>query len=336
MPLMARRHDMNDKQRAPLDPSRLADRLPGAARLRLPIIAAPMFLLSSPHLVVAECRAGLIGSFPALNARTTAILDEWLATIATAASATAHTRTPFAVNLVVHESNPRLEADLAVCANHRVPIIITSLQPPERVVARVHAYGGLVLHDVTTVRHARKAIQQGVDGLIAVAAGAGGHAGTRSPFALVRELRALTDGLLVLGGALSTGGDVLAARAAGADLAYMGTRFIATAEAEASLEFKEMIVRASSDDIVYTPYFSGVSGNFLRESIQRAGLDADRLGQAQGRSLEISKESESRAWRDIWSAGHGVGVITDIPTVGDLVDRLEREFAAAQVSAAWR
>jgi nitronate monooxygenase len=314
----------------------LAARLPGADSLRLPIIAAPMFLLSSPRVVIAECRAGLIGSFPALNARSTAMLDEWIATIDAAASGTGRARAPFAVNLVVHESNPRLEADLQVCANHRVPIIITSLQPPERVVSRVHAYGGLVLHDVTTVRHARKAIQQGVDGLIAVAAGAGGHAGTRSPFALARELRALTDGLVVLGGALSTGGDVLAARAAGADLAYMGTRFIATAEAEASQEFKEMIVRATSDDVVYTPYFSGVSGNFLRESIQRAGLDPDQLGQAKTRSLEVSKESRASAWRDIWSAGHGVGAITDIPTIGELVDRLEFEFKAARVSAAWK
>lgn len=322
--------------RAPIDASMLEARLPGAAGLRLPVLAAPMFLVSSPRLVAAQCRAGLIGSFPALNARTTALLDGWLAAIDADFRDAGRARAPFAVNLIVHESNPRLEADLGVCADHRVPLIITSLQPPERVVSRVHAYGGLVLHDVTTVRHARKALQQGVDGLIAVAAGAGGHAGTRSPFALVRELRALTDGLVVLGGAISTGGDVLAARAAGADLAYMGTRFIATEEAEAPQDFKDMIVRATSDDIVYTPYFSGVSGNFLRESIQRAGLDPDRLRDAPGRSLEISKESGSRAWRDVWSAGHGVGAIDGIPTVAGLVDELEREFEAARASAGWR
>ena len=322
--------------RAPIDASMREARLPGDAGLRLPILAAPMFLVSSPRLVAAQRRAGLIGSFPALNARTTALLDEWLATIAADVPDAGRTRAPFAVNLIVHESNPRLEADLGVCADHRVPVIITSLQPPERVVSRVHAYGGLVLHDVTTVRHARKAIQQGVDGLIAVAAGAGGHAGTRSPFALVRELRALTDGLVVLGGAISTGGDVLAARAAGADLAYMGTRFIATEEAEAPPDFKDMIVRATSDDVVYTPCFSVVNGNFLRESIRRAGLDPDHLGDAKGRSLEISKESGSRAWRDVWSAGHGVGTIDDIPTVAGLVDRLEREFEDARASTGWR
>lgn len=323
-------------QRVPLDASSLAARLPGGEALRLPIIAAPMFLVSSPELVAAECRAGLVGAFPALNARTTAILDEWLGSIAAQVPRTTGGRAPFAVNLVVHESNSRLEADLGVCVDHRVPIIITSLQPPARIVPRVHAYGGIVLHDVTTVRHGRKAIQQGADGLIAVAAGAGGHAGTRSPFALVRELRALTDGLVVLGGAISTGGDVLAARAAGADLAYMGTRFIATAEASAAQDFKEMIVRASSDDIVYTPYFSGVSGNFLRESIQRAGLDVDALVNAHGRSLEIIKESASKVWRDVWSAGHGVGAITDVPTVQALVDRLASEFETARVSAGWR
>lgn len=322
--------------RAPIDASGLDARLRGAAGLRLPILAAPMFLVSSPRLVAAQCRAGLIGSFPALNARTTALLDGWLAAIAADIPDAGRARTPFAVNLIVHESNPRLESDLSVCVDHRVPLIITSLQPPERVVSRVHAYGGLVLHDVTTVRHARKAIQQGVDGLIAVAAGAGGHAGTRSPFALVRELRALTDGIVVLGGAISTGGDVLAARAAGADLAYMGTRFIATAEAEAPQDFKDMIVRATSDDVVYTPYFSGVSGNFLRESIRRAGLDPDRLGDAEGRSLEIAKESGSRAWRDVWSAGHGAGAIDDIPTVAGLVERLAREFDDARTAAGWR
>jgi len=323
-------------QRAPLDASRLAGLLPGAAQLRLPIIGAPMFLASSPQLVVAQCRAGLIGAFPALNARTTAILDEWLGAITAAVPTAADGRAPFAVNLIVHESNPRLEADLGVCAQHRVPLIITSLQPPARIVSRVHAYGGRVLHDVTTLRHARKAIQQGVDGLIAVAAGAGGHAGTRSPFALVRELRTLTDGLVVLGGAISTGGDVLAARAAGADLAYMGTRFIATREAQAPQDFKEMIVRATSDDVIYTPYFSGVGGNFLRESIERAGLDADRLGDAQGRKLEVSKESGSRVWRDVWSAGHGVGAITDIPAVDELVERLAHEFASALAAAGWK
>jgi nitronate monooxygenase len=322
-------------QRAPLDATKLADRLPGIGRLRLPIIAAPMFLVSSPRLVVAQCRAGVIGSFPALNARSTDILDEWLTTVAAGIRTASGGRAAFAVNLIVHASNPRLDADLEVCAAHRVPIIITSLQPPAQVVSRVHAYGGLVLHDVTTLRHARKAVQQGVDGLIAVAAGAGGHAGMRSPFALVNELRTLTDGLVVLGGAISTGGDVLAARAAGADLAYMGTRFIATEEAAAEQEFKEMIVRASSDDVVYTPHFSGVSGNFLRESIKRAGLDPERLGDAQGRSLEVAKESASRAWRDIWSAGHGVGAISDIPNVEGLLDRLEREFESARSAAAW-
>ena len=253
--------------------------------LRLPLIGAPMFIVSGPDLVIAQCTAGIVGSFPALNARPQSRLDEWLNRIETALDEYRSANpgapvAPYAVNQIVHASNDRLEADLEVCVKHEVPIVITSLRPPAAVIDAVHGYGGLVFHDVISLRHARKAIEQGVDGIIAVTAGAGGHAGPVSPFALVKEIRREFDGTIILSGAMSVGGDILAAQAIGADLAYMGTRFIATPEANAVPEYKEMIVDSSAADIVYTPYFTGIHGSYLRGSIERAGLDPDRFDPA--------------------------------------------------------
>ena len=254
-------------------------------RLRLPVIGAPLFIVSSPALVLAQCKAGIVGAFPALNARPAAQLDDWLAEITgeLAIYAKAHPDAavaPFAVNQIVHASNDRLEHDLALCVKYRVPIVITSLRPPAEVVGAVHGYGGIVFHDVINRRHAEKAAAQGVDGIIAVCAGAGGHAGTLSPFALVKEIREVFAGTIILAGSMSSGADVLAARAMGADLAYLGTRFIATAEANASAEYKHMLVDSRAEDVVYTSLFSGVAGNYLRGSVVRTGLDPDRLPQA--------------------------------------------------------
>lgn len=303
-------------------------------RLRVPVVAAPMFLVSNPDLVVACCRAGVVGSFPALNLRTTAALDSWLSAVEARLEPD---DAPFAVNLIVHSSNARLRDDLAILARHRVPIVITSLGAATEVVDAVHAWGGLVLHDVTTVRHARKAAAAGVDGLILVAAGAGGHAGTISPFALVAEVRPWFDGVVLLAGALSTGADVLAARAMGADLAYLGTRFIATREAGASSEYKEMLVEAGAGDIVHTASVSTIPANFLRASLVAAGHDLSVTpGAVDLGHITAPSEADATAWRDIWSAGHGVAAIGDVPSVEELVRRLETEYGRALSALAVR
>jgi nitronate monooxygenase len=308
--------------------------------LRLPVVGAPMFIVSGPELVLAQCKAGLVGAFPALNARPQEELDRWLTRIegglaAHRAASPGAIVAPFAVNQIVHSSNSRLEADLEVCVRHEVPIIITSLRPPHPVVERVHAYGGIVLHDVINVRHAEKALEAGVDGLILVCAGAGGHAGTLSPFALVNEVRRFYDGTLILAGAITNGAGILAAQAMGCDLAYLGTRFIATQEANASDRYKQMILDARAADILYTPYFSGVHGNYLKPSIRAAGLDPENLPDAPAGQMNYDKRGERpKAWKDIWSAGEGVGSIADAPPVAELVDRLEREYRAARARLA--
>jgi nitronate monooxygenase len=301
--------------------------------LSVPVIGAPLFIVSQPELVVAQCKAGIVGAFPSLNARPEPVLDEWLDRIERelAAHDAAHPdrpSAPFAVNLIVHKSNPRLMHDLEVCVKHRVKIVITSLGARPEVNAAIHSYGGIVLHDIINVAFARKAIEKGADGLIAVAAGAGGHAGTWSPFALVQEIRAWFDGPLALSGAIANGRAVLAARAMGADFAYVGSAFIATAEANAKPEYKQMIVEASAADIVYTNLFTGVHGNYLRPSIARAGYDPDQLPESDPSKMNFANE-KAKAWRDIWSAGQGVGGIAHVPTTAELVARFEAEYRAA-------
>ncbi|TPW29086.1 nitronate monooxygenase [Martelella alba] len=293
------------------------------SRLRLPVIAAPMFLVSGPDLVINACRAGICGTFPALNQRSTAGFAAWLDEIE-AGLADQPEAAPFGVNLIVHRSNSRLEADLDEVVRHRVPLVITSLGAARSVVEAVHGYGGLVFHDVISRRHAQKAADAGVDGLIAVSAGAGGHAGTINPFALISEIRAVFSGPIALSGAISSGAQVLAAQAAGADFAYMGTRFIATREALAAEPYKAMLVSAHASDIVYTREISGVNANFLRPSIVAAGLDPDALPPHGAPDIA----SEAKAWKSVWSAGHGVGAISDIPGVGALVDQLEEDYRA--------
>lgn len=300
--------------------------------LVLPVIASPMFLVSNPALVIAQCCAGIVGSFPALNARPQEVFAEWLdeieAGIARYRADNPHrVVAPYAVNLIVHQSNPRLDEDLDTCVRHRVPIVITSLHSPERVVERVHAYGGIVLHDVTTLRHAKKAIAAGVDGLILVCAGAGGHAGSLSPFALVNEVRAIYDGLLVLAGSITNGSAILAAQAMGCDLAYMGTRFIATEESSAVDAYKQMIVDTTAADIIYTPYFTGVSGNYLKPSIAASGLDPDNLSSGGRESMDVGKPKK---WKDIWGSGQGVGNILSILPTGEIVAQLQEEYQAAK------
>jgi nitronate monooxygenase len=302
-------------------------------RLRIPVIGAPMFIVSGPELVIAQCKAGIVGSFPALNARPQAALGEWLSRIKReladfAAANPGMPVAPFAVNQICHLSNDRLMADMETCVRHEVPIIITSLRPPAEIVEAVHSYGGLVFHDVINLRHARKAIEQGVDGIIAVCAGAGGHAGTTSPFALVKEIREVFDGTIILSGSMSRGNDVLAAQAIGADLAYLGTRFIATREANAQPEYKQMLVDSLSADIVYTSLFTGVHGSYLRGSIENAGMNPDDLPQADKTSMNFASggSSKAKAWRDIWGAGQGVGSIHDVPSVNELVLRMEDEY----------
>ena len=299
-------------------------------RLRVPVVAAPMFLVSGPALVVACCRAGVLGSFPALNCRTTEGLRAWLDTIE---DALGPGDAPFAVNLIVHSSNRRLRDDLAVIVGHRVPVVITSLGAAADVVDAVHAYGGVVLHDVTNARHARKAADAGVDGLILVSAGAGGHAGSLNPFALMAEVRPWFDGAVLLSGCLSTGADVLAALAMGADLAYLGTRFVATVESQASDGYKQMVVGSDAGDVLLTPSISSIPANFLRPSLVAAGLDPDALVAPERVDLEHVTNpdpADARAWRDIWSAGQGVAGVHDVPPVADLVARLAAELAYAR------
>lgn len=294
-----------------------------------------MFIVSGPDLVIEQCKAGIIGAFPALNARPQELLDDWLtrirAELESAADAGASVA-PFAVNQIVHQSNDRLEQDMALCVKHRVPIVITSLRPPAAVVEAVHSYGGLVFHDVISIRHAKKAIGQGVDGIIAVCAGAGGHAGPLSPFALVKEIREIFDGTIILSGSMSRGNDALAAQAMGADLAYMGTRFIATQEANAPDSYKQMIVDSDAADIVYTSLFTGVHGSYLRGSIENSGMDPDNLPSADKTHMDFGSGggSKAKAWRDIWGAGQGVGAMHDVPTVAELVDRLAEDYDTAR------
>ena len=298
-------------------------------RLRLPVVAAPMFLVSNPQLVLACCNSGIVGSFPALNQRDSSGFKDWLQEIEAGLDSAA---APYAVNLIVHGSNPRLQADLAICVEQRVPIVITSLGAVKDVVDAVHSYGGLVFHDVTTRRHAEKAAEAGVDGLIAVAAGAGGHAGTWSPFALIAEIRQFFDKTLLLAGCLNQGHEVLAAQLLGADLAYLGTRLIATQENAASAAYKQMILGAKAADIIHTPAVSGVPASFMRQSLELAGYDLKQLqnkGEVNyGEKLKPMDE-EAKAWKTVWSAGQGVGTINDLPSVEQLIARLDSEYRAA-------
>ena len=312
-----------------------------ADNLRLPVIGAPLFIVSNPDLVIAQCKAGIVGSFPALNARPAEELDVWLRRITSelAEYKAAHPGkkvAPFAVNQIVHQSNDRLQHDVEMCVKHEVPVIITSLRAPTEVIPPIHSYGGLVFHDVINVRHAKKAVEAGVDGLILVCAGAGGHAGTLSPFALVSEIRSFYDGPIILSGSITSGDHVLAAQAMGADLAYMGTRFVATEEANAEDDYKGMIVDSSAQDIVYTSLFTGVHGNYLSGSIERAGMDPNNLPEGDKSTMKFGSggSSKSKAWKDIWGAGQGVGGIRNVLPAGQVVDNLEREYRAAQARSA--
>ncbi len=304
--------------------------------LRLPVVASPLFIISHPVLTLAQCKAGVIGAFPALNARPESQLDEWLAMITEdlAAHNAAHPdrpAAPFAVNQIVHMSNKRLEHDLGLCVKYKVPIVISSLGAVPEVNAAVHSYGGIVLHDVINNRHANSAIRKGADGLIAVAAGAGGHAGTLSPFALVQEIREWFDGPLLLGGAIANGSAILAAQAMGADMAYIGTPFIATAEARASEAYKQAIVEGAAGDIVYSNYFTGVHGNYLKPSITAVGLDPDNLPAADPSKMNFEQAvGGAKAWKDIWGSGQGISAIKAVEPVAALVDRLKTEYDGAR------
>jgi nitronate monooxygenase len=304
-------------------------------RLALPLIGAPLFIISNPRLLIAQCTAGVVGSMPALNARPAAQLDEWLAEITETLAAwdRAHPErpaAPFAINQIVHKSNDRLEHDMQLCAKYRVPIVITSLGARTDVNDAVHGWGGVVLHDIIHNAYAHKAIDKGADGLIAVAAGAGGHAGTKSPFALVQEIREWFDGPLALAGAIATGGAVLAAQAIGADFAYVGSAFIATDEARASAAYKQCIVDSTSDDIVYSSLFTGVHGNYLKPSVRAAGLDPDHLPEGDASTMNFAGGAAAKAWKDIWGCGQGIGAVHGVVPAAALVERLRREYAAAR------
>ena len=305
--------------------------------LSIPVIGSPLFIISGPELVIAQCKAGIIGSFPALNARPQHVLEEWIIRIKTelaeykAKNPDAKVA-PFAVNQICHGSNDRLAEDMATCVKHEVPIIITSLRPPAELVEAAHGYGGLVYHDVINVRHAKKAVEQGVDGLILVCAGAGGHAGALSPFALLREVKEWFDGTVILSGAIGDGHAVAASLALGADFAYMGTRFIATQEANADPEYKKMLEESAADDIVYSSLFTGVHGNYLKPSISNAGMDPDNLPSADKSSMNFGSggNTKSKAWKDIWGSGQGIGRIYDSPPVSELVGRIKAEYEQAK------
>ncbi|HVE00191.1 MAG TPA: nitronate monooxygenase family protein [Sphingomicrobium sp.] len=310
---------------------------PILSNLRLPVIAAPMFIISNPKLVIAQCTAGIVGSFPALNARPASLLDEWIHEIAETLAEwdRDHPERPaaaFAVNQIVHRSNDRFEHDMEVCAKWKVPIVITSLGARTELNDAVHAWGGITLHDIIDDRFARKAIEKGADGIIAVASGAGGHAGRWSPFALLQEIRTWFDGPLILSGAIANGGAVLAAQAAGADLAYVGSPFIATEEANAPDEYKQAIVDSGAADIVYTDLFTGVHGNYLRSSIERAGLDPEALAKGDINTMKFGSEgsNKSKAWRDIWGSGQGIGVIDRVQPAADLIELLAQQYSAAR------
>lgn len=304
-------------------------------RLRLPLISAPMFLVSGPELVIEACKAGVVGTFPALNERSSEGFESWLIQIRDALDSfeaqTGKKAAPFGVNLIVHQTNPRVQADLELCIKHKVPLIITSLGAVKDLVDAVHGYGGLVFHDVINIRHAKKAAAAGVDGLIAVCNGAGGHAGTLNPFALLAEIRQFYQGTIILSGSMSTGQDVATAQMMGADLAYMGTRFINTQESRANPEYKQMIVESSAADITYTPKISGIWANFLKPSLEKAGLDPDS---GEKKKVDLGEELQApeggaSAWKSIWSAGQGVGSIADAPPVAELVERLQDEYRDA-------
>ena len=304
--------------------------------ISIPVIGAPLFLISVPDLVIAQCKAGIIGSFPALNARPQHVLEEWIIRIKTELKEYQEQNpdkkvAPFAVNQICHGSNDRLQGDMEICVKHEVPIIITSLRPPAEIVAAAHSYGGLVFHDVINVRHSKKAADMGVDGLILVCAGAGGHAGALSPFALLREVKSWFDGTIILSGSIGDGYSVASALALGADFAYLGTRFIATHEANAEPEYKQMLIESSANDIVYSNLFTGVLGNYLKPSIQNAGLDPDNLPTADKSAMNFGSggNTDSKAWKDIWGSGQGIGLIEDAPTVEDLVLRIRSEFNEA-------
>jgi nitronate monooxygenase len=310
-------------------------------RLRLPVIASPLFIISGPELVIAQCKAGIVGSFPSLNARPVSLLDEWLHQITEELAAWDRDHpeapsAPFAVNQIVHKTNNRLEEDIALCVKHKAPVVITSLGARVDVNAAVHSYGGITLHDVITDRFARKAVEKGADGLIAVAAGAGGHAGVLSPFALVQEIRAWFDGPLALSGSIANGASILGAQAMGADLAYIGSAFIATAEANAVQGYKQMIVDSNGDDIVYSNLFTGVHGNYLRPSVTAAGLDPDNLPESDPSQMNFASggNQEAKAWRDIWGCGQGIGAVKAVLSAGDLVQRLADEYETAKTALA--
>ena len=314
---------------------------PVLANLPLPIIGSPLFIISNPKLVIAQCKAGVVGSFPALNARPVSQLDEWLAQITEELADWDRKNpdrlsAPFAVNQIVHKTNNRLEEDVELAVKYRVPITITSLGAQQAVNDAIHSYGGIVLHDVINDKFARKAVEKGADGLIPVAAGAGGHAGGLSPFALIQELREWFDGPIALSGAIANGRAILGAQAMGADLAYIGSAFIATQEARAVQGYKDMIVESTGEDIVYSNLFTGVHGNYLRPSIERAGLDPDNLPQADPSKMNFGSggNQEAKAWKDIWGCGQGIGAVKSIPTAGELVDRLAAEYEAAKAELA--
>lgn len=305
--------------------------------LSMPVIGAPLFIISGPELVIAQCKAGVIGSFPALNARPQHVLEEWIVRIKTELAEYQEQNpdakvAPFAVNQICHGSNDRLMDDMATCVKHEVPIIITSLRPPAELVEAAHSYGGLVFHDVINVRHAKKAAEQGVDGLILVCAGAGGHAGVLSPFALVREVKEWFDGTIILSGSIGDGYSVASSIALGADFAYLGTRFIATKEANADPEYKKMLEDSAANDIVYSSLFTGVHGNYLKPSIVNAGMDPENLPEADKSTMNFGSggNTKSKAWKDIWGCGQGIGRIEDSPPVADLVNRLSEEFNDAK------
>ena len=322
----------------------MSETLPVDLRARLkdfPVIGAPLFIISNPDLVIAQCKNGVVGSFPALNARPVEVLDEWLTRITEElaehdAKNPDQPSAPFAVNQICHPSNDRLAHDVEMCVKHKVPVVITSLNPPKEVVQAVHSYGGIIMHDIISVRHAEKALEQGVDGLICVAAGAGGHAGMLSPFALVKEIRSFFDGPIALSGAISYGGAVLAAQAMGADFAYIGTRFIATEEANADPAYKQMIVDSAAKDVVYTNLFTGVHGNYLSKSVSNAGLDPLDLPVADKSKMNFGSGGNTRAkaWKDIWGAGQGVGNIENYGPVADVINEMKAEYAAAKAKLA--
>jgi nitronate monooxygenase len=306
-------------------------------KLSVPVIGSPLFIISNPALVIAQCKAGVVGSFPALNARPAAKLDDWLSeiteTLADYAAKNPHLPVaPFAVNQIVHKSNDRLEHDVAACVKHKVPVVITSLGARTEVNDAIHSYGGIVLHDIINVTHARKALEKGADGLIAVCAGAGGHAGTLSPFALIQEIREFFDGPLIVSGSIATGAAVLACQAMGADLAYIGSAFIATKEANASEAYKQAVVDGSADDIVYSSLFTGVHGNYLKPSVRAAGLDPDNLPEGDVTKMNFGSggNTEAKAWRDIWGSGQGIGAVKAVQTAGEYVETLRRQYDEAR------